>query len=256
MGRLVTDPAQSFTAMCTRASRAAWGGMDNGAPDEDINSLRAELAEYQAALANLRASIAPLTDENRVLKNRLGMIVENKTLSLALCQVAQRDQFMQYYDYVVINRGLSDGIKKGCHVLSETGLVGVVSETGPSSAKVLLLTSRDFAMPCQVLNRNVMGIIAGSSLSNKEGLSMLQPVPQIVVNSLDGILFDKVVAGDSVTVSATGETGGAAIMVGTVTEVDTSLAGAPVLKITPSASFNQLKYLFVVVGTEVKPVNK
>ncbi len=79
---------------------------------------------------------------------------------------------------------------------------------------------------------------------------MVQPVPKIVANSLDGILFDKVAVEDDVTVSATGEANGHGIVVGKVSEVKSTTSGAPLLTIQPAANLSQLKYVFVVVGKE------
>jgi len=247
MGRLATDPAQTIASAWARASRAAFGGLEDGGLD-DINATRAELAEYQAAFDDLREATALLENENTVLKNRLGMVEKRAMLSLALCKVQKRDPFSAYYDSIVINRGTNDGIKKGCHVMSETGLAGVVSEASFSTSLVTLITSRDFSMPCFVRARNVYGLLIGNGVASGQKISMLQPVPKIVVNSLDGILFDKVAEGDKVTVSATGDMAGPGIVVGTVSKLDTSVAGAPVLEIEPAASLNQLKYLYVVVG--------
>ena len=247
---LVTEPSQAFARLCARATRGALGGYPDNTSRDDIMALKAEAAEYEAALADLRAESSQLEQENTVLRNRLGLIEGSTTLSLTLCQVLQRDPFSEYYDYIVIDRGQGDGIKKGYCVMNERGLVGVVEEVSFNTSKVLLVTSRQFAMPCQVHARNVTGLLMGTGIANPKELSMVQPVPKIVANSLDGILFDKVAVEDDVTVSATGEANGHSIIVGKVSEVKSTTAGAPLLTIQPSASINQLKYVFVVVGKE------
>ena len=250
IARLFTEPVQSFTAMCSRATRGALGGFDSKTERNDFLSLKAEVVEAQAELADVLENSSNLEKENKILRNRLNFISSSKALSLTLCEVMIRDPFLKYYDCITINRGSGDGVKPGCHILSEKGLIGVVTESGINSAKVLLATSRDFSMPCYIRSRNVYGLLQGTGTENNGQLSMVQPVPQIVVNSLDGVLFDTVAEGDEVTVSATGEPGGHGIVVGIVSKVDKSLAGAPLLSITPAASFNQLKYVFAVIGKE------
>lgn len=255
--RLVSDPAQSFAGLCARAARGAWGGLEDGA-NVSPEALRGELAEYQTAFADLRESVSLLENENRVLRNRIAMAASVKELSLAVCEVLQRDPFSKYYDYIVINRGITDGVKPGAPVLTEAGLVGMVTDAGMSSARVTLITSRDFAMPCRVKARNVNGLLTGAG-TNAEGtaVSMLQPVPAVVVNSLDGILFDKVVPGDLVTVSANGEYTGPSITVGRVREVESTVAGAPILRLSTAVSFSQLRYVFAVAGvTATTPEGK
>ena len=247
---LVTEPSQAFARLCTRATRGVLGGYPDANSRDDMMALQAEAAEYEAALADLREESSQLAQENTLLRNRLGLIESSTTLSLTLCQVLQRDPFSEYYDYLVIDRGLGDGIKKGYCVMNERGLVGVVEEVSFNTSKVLLMTSRHFAMPCQVRSRNVTGLLMGTGTENAKELSMVQPVPKIVANSLDGILFDKVAVGDDVTVSATGEANGHGITVGKVGEVKSTTAGGPLLTIHPAASLSQLKYVFVVVGKE------
>jgi len=250
IARLFTDPAQNLSAMCARATRGALGGFDSKAERNDYLELKAEAVKAEAELADVLENTASLEQENKILRNRLNFIDSSKALSLTLCEVLTRDPFSEYYDCITINRGSGDGVKPGCHILSEKGLIGVVTESGISTAKVMLATSRNFSMPCHIRSKNVYGLLNGKGTENSDAISMVQPVPHIVVNSLDGVLFDTVAEGDQVTVSATGVAGGHGIVVGTVSKVDRSLAGAPVLTITPAASFSQLKYVFAVIGKE------
>ena len=247
MGRLVIEPAQSFARMCSRAARGAWGGLPGCSDVDEANMLRLEAAEAKTEYERLRESTARLVEENRQLRNRIGMTLATKQMSLALCEVQQRDAFSQYYDYVVVNRGSYDGIRPGKLVISDVGLVGIVAEVGLKTAKVTLATSANFSYPCQVRSRNVSGILTGGGNDGSYPVSMLQPVPQVVVNSLDGVLFDQVAVGDLVTVTPEGSQDGPVLIAGRVADVDKSAGVAPVLHINPAASFAQLKYLFVVL---------
>ncbi len=247
MGRLLIEPSQSFARMCARAARGAWGGLPDGTGHEDANILRQEAAEAKAEYEHLRQESAVLLEENRQLRNRIGMTLATKQMSLALCEVQQRDAFSEYYDYVVVNRGSYDGIRPGKLVISDAGLVGIVSEVGLKTAKVTLATSARFSYPCQVRGRNVSGILTGGGSDSAYKISMLQPVPQVVVNSLDGVLFDKVAVGDIVTVTPEGAQDGPVLIAGRVADVDKSGSAAPVLHLNTAASFAQMKYLFVVL---------
>ena len=248
--QLLTAPSQAIAALCARATRGILGGLPDTKSREDFLTLQAEAAEYETAFANLQAESATLEQENALLRNRLALISNSSNLSLTLCEVVKRDPFSEYYDTIMINKGSGDGIKPGYCVMNERGLVGIVQWCSFSSSQVRLATSRQFSMPCQVRSRNVTALLMGSGTENPKELSMVQPVPKIIANGVDGILFDKVAVGDVVTVSATGESNGHGIVVGTVGEVKGTMAGAPILTIQPAASFTQLKYLFVVVGKE------
>ncbi|MBR0458195.1 MAG: rod shape-determining protein MreC [Victivallales bacterium] len=247
--RLITDPAQTFTAMLQRAARGAWGGLPDGTTRETADSLRNDLAEAKNKLADTQLRSQTLEQENRILRNRLGLSLGNPSLSLSVCEVLRRDPFQSYYDYIIIGRGTSDGVRPGCHILTEAGLVGVVSEASPRTAKVTLLTSASYASQCFVPTRGVTGVLVGTGVRGS-GLQMLQPIPGIVVNSLDGVLFDRVQTGDFVTVNATGVPDGSTIVAGTVERIEPNVAGAPTLHLTPAVNFAQLRYVFAVIGNE------
>jgi len=249
--KLLSSPSLTWALTCTRATRGILGGYDDSSQKNEMEALKLQLASAQVELGQLRGASALLANDNKVLRNRLGMVEANSALSLTLCQVIKRDPFSKYYDTITVNKGQNQGLKPGCHVLSEVGFLGVVTQVSPNSADVMLATSRDFAMPCHVRSKNVTGLLMGTGIAEK-GLALTTPQPKIVVNSVDGILFDKVAQGDLVTVNATPDSISNDILVGSVASLDSTLSGAPTMTITPKASFSQIGYVFVIVGTEAR----
>jgi len=74
---------------------------------------------------------------------------------------------------VLLNKGRNDGIQTGMAVMTHTGLIGRISEVGPSLSRVLLLTDPHFRVSARVSLSGVMGLGAGTSA----GEMMLTYVP-------------------------------------------------------------------------------
>ena len=68
---------------------------------------------------------------------------------------------------LVINKGGRDDVTQGQAVLDSEGLIGQVVETGPLSARVLLITDASHAMSVQVNRNGVRAILAGTGQGNR-----------------------------------------------------------------------------------------
>ncbi|MCU5787882.1 rod shape-determining protein MreC [Alloalcanivorax marinus] len=68
---------------------------------------------------------------------------------------------------LVINKGLRDEVSQGQAVLDSEGLIGQVVETGPLSARVLLITDASHAMSVQVNRNGVRAILAGTGQGSR-----------------------------------------------------------------------------------------
>lgn len=68
---------------------------------------------------------------------------------------------------LVINKGGQDNVVQGQAVLESQGLIGQVVETGPLSARVLLITDASHAMSVQVNRNGVRAILAGTGQGSR-----------------------------------------------------------------------------------------
>jgi len=68
---------------------------------------------------------------------------------------------------LVINKGVRDDVAQGQAVLDSEGLIGQVVETGPLSARVLLITDASHAMSVQVNRNGVRAILAGTGQGSR-----------------------------------------------------------------------------------------
>lgn len=127
-----------------------------------------------------------LLEENRVLRDQVATLLaheethhqlaqENSRLKallefkaatawrLAPAEVIGRE-WGPWVRTVVLNKGRNDRIQVGMAVMTHTGLIGRVSEVGPSISRVMLLTDPHFRVAARVSLSGVMGLGAGSSV--------------------------------------------------------------------------------------------
>ncbi|HOG52216.1 MAG TPA: rod shape-determining protein MreC [Lentisphaeria bacterium] len=250
--QLIMAPASGLAALSLRVSRAAWGGLRHNQENDDIDAVRAELAAAKLQLAAIDDKYNGLALENNLLRNRLRLTYKNESLTIVVAELVQRDPFAAFYDNIVINRGHNDGIRPGQLVATHRGLVGLIADTAPSSSSVTLVTSPKFALACQIPKRNLTGLLRGSapsSAADSTGPQLLLPPPDLVVDALDGVMFDAVQPGDLV---YTSKMDGRAqvvndILVGAVVRVEHDQAGAPILRLQPAESLAQLPFVHVIL---------
>ncbi len=252
IAQLIMEPASAFAAMSLRVSRAAWGGLRRSQEVDDLDAIRGELAAAKLQLAAIDDKYDSLALENNLLRNRLRLTYKNESLTIVVAELVQRDPFAAFYDNIVINRGHNDGIRPGQLVATHRGLVGLIADTSPSSSSVTLVTSPRFALACRIPERNLTGLLRGPEPSSGAGTAeprLLLPPPELVVDALDGVMFDTVKPGDLV---YTSKTDGRAevvndILIGAVVRVEHDNAGAPILRLQPAESLAQLPFVHVIL---------
>lgn len=249
--RLLMEPASALAALSLRVSRAAWGGLPRQREATDLDAVRSELAAAKLQLAAIDDKYDNLALENNLLRNRLRLAYKNDNLTIVVAELVQRDPFTAFYDQILINRGLKDGIRPGQLVATHRGLVGLVAETSPSSSSVTLVTSPRFALACRIPERNLTGLLRGPDPSSTDAGTpqILLPPQELIVDALDGIMFATVQPGDLVYTSKTdGRTEVVNdILVGTVVRIDQDHAGAPILRLQPAESLAQLPFVHVIL---------
>ena len=248
--RLLMEPASALAALSLRVSRAAWGGLPRQREATDLDAVRSELAAAKLQLAAIDDKYDNLALENNLLRNRLRLAYKNDNLTIVAAELVQRDPFTAFYDQILINRGLKDGIRPGQLVATHRGLVGLVAETSPSSSSVTLVTSPRFALACRIPERNLTALATTSPVCRYYlPPQILLPPQELIVDALDGIMFATVQPGDLVYTSKTdGRTEVVNdILVGTIVRIDQDHAGAPILRLQPAESLAQLPFVHVIL---------
>ncbi len=122
---------------------------DNKSLNETILTITAEgqraklIAAEQIQMATFQAAYARL--------NRDGVIAE-----------IVRDARNPFSRRIIINRGMTHGVKAGAAVIDGVGVVGQVTTVGATSAEVTLMTEKDQSVPVMLVRNNLRAVATGS----------------------------------------------------------------------------------------------
>ncbi len=192
--------------------------------------------------ARLRDEIARLEEEN--LQYREALVASGHLDRIA----DMRDEFEMHllpsevvgldvspsFESVLLDRGRSHGVRSGFPVVTEAGVVGLVTHTAGHAAKTMLVLDRQSAVEGVVQRSRVRGIVRG--------------------HGSDDLRFEFLVRGGDVEVGDTVLTSGLGgvypkgLRIGEV--VDVEEAGGRLLqiaKVEPSVDFGRLEQVFVML---------
>lgn len=213
-----------------------------------VDGVRSGWGNYVALLdvrdenERLRERVAQLQEENLqfrealVESGRLRTIAEMRSeidVPMRPARVVGMD-VSPWYHSVLIDRGRSDGVRAGMPVVTETGVVGIVTATSRNAGRTLLLVDPQGSIDGIVQRSRARGIVRG--------------------NGGDGLEFEFFVRGDDVQVgdlvitSGFGGTYPKGLQVGQVIEVHadpTAFVHRAVLR--PAVDFGRLEQVFVLL---------
>lgn len=141
--------------------------------------------------AVLRSSES-LTEENKQLKQQIAALEERTTVSAAdqselerLRKLYEFDSGYTQYDKVAakvvakepgswytsftINRGTNSGIQKDMNVVTGGGLVGIVTETGPTWSRVRSIAAENSSVSAMTMSSLDTCVVSGSEAMLEEG---------------------------------------------------------------------------------------
>ena len=124
--------------------------LENSELKSEINSLREQIADYQE-----------ISEQNNFYKNYLGIKENNPDFAFADATVIARDSDDPFGSFTV-NRGSTSNISKYDPVITDSGVVGFVSEVGLTSCKVTTILSPDITLGALDNRTHDSGIITGT----------------------------------------------------------------------------------------------
>ena len=184
---LLVEPVTLLIESPFRLVRSAWSGLR--ARQQllgEIDELRDQLAESSARLLLLEET----RRENVELRQLLGA-ERPSDVSYDPTEIRQID-LNPFSHRVLINRGSADGVQAGQPVVDAHGVVGQVDEVFVHSARVVLLTDPDHALPVTIERTGVRTIAYGSGLNTELRLNDLpmnvdlEPGDRLVTSGLGG----------------------------------------------------------------------
>ena len=194
------------------------------------------LSDLKSENEDLKSQVARLTeyeDEANTLTNLLELRNQYNLDSTAARVIAKSTD--SWSSTITIDKGQSSGIQTGMPVMTSTGVVGQVSESGPTTATVRLITDETSGVSAKVQSSGAQGQLVGSADGSLH-LTLIRTDQQVS-------------SGDSVVTSGLGGVYPKGIPIGTVTNV-TKSAGSLYYDITvePLASVDSLEEVLVVTS--------
>lgn len=201
-------------------------------------------------------SVLEVKEQNEVLHERLALLEEeNLQLREALIASGRLERIAEiradfevpmlptelvgvdpspWFRSVLVDDGRSNGVRSGMPVISELGLVGLVTETSQGTARVTLVLDRQSAVDGIVQRSRSRGIVRGRGTDELDF--------EFVVRGRD------VRIGDVVISSGLGGVYPKGIRIGEITSVSDPGSGLlQTAKLTPSVEFGRLEQVFVML---------
>ena len=151
----------------------------------DIDKLQDELESLKAENESLKGQLIDaqiLADENSWLYRYLSMREDHEDYSLCAASVISRASSSgeggDYALELTLNRGTSSGVQTGMPVVTSTGLVGVVVETGLYHCKVTTILDTSVSVGAVTTRTTQNGLCEGDYESLHRGCATLKGLPE------------------------------------------------------------------------------
>lgn len=239
LSRLVLNPVVSAQTWLSVRFQALQNAI---AAPQDLARLRQRNSEMEVEVSRMQTEIIVLKQqisETRVLSALVDFArvqPENRYLAAT---VIGRDP-SPFLDYVIINRGSDDGLRRGMPVVTQQGLVGRVAAVTADAARVQLITDPASNINVKLEPSRAQAVIRGE-VSGEISLAMIPQSAQVEI-------------GDLILTSGLGGNYPTNILVGQVTGVrrrETDLFQSA--SVQPVVDFNQLEIVLII--TNFRPID-
>lgn len=141
--------------------------------NEDLNRQNAQL---QSQILELQRTINTLSEQGYTDTLQLEPTVPQ--FNFVVAHVIN-NSVSKPYNYLTINKGSRDGIKPELGVVDRNGVVGIVSNVGPSSARVISLLNPHFRLSCKLKRTDYFGSLVWDGKHPDE--AVLEELPRHTV---------------------------------------------------------------------------
>ena len=209
---------------------------------QDVAALRQRNAELEAEVSRLQSEIIGLKQQlsqTQILSALVDFARVHPENQYLAASVIGKDPspFMQY---VIINRGSDDGLRRGMPVVTQKGLVGRVAAVTAVAARVQLITDPSVAINVKLQPSKVPGVLKGTMV----GEVYLDMIPQSAA----------IQPGELILTSGLGGDYPPDILIGQVTGVQRQAAELfQTATVQPVVDFTKLEILLVI--TNFRPVD-
>ena len=134
--------------------------------------LKKELSELEEKLY----SADLIVEENEWLRGYIGIKREHVDFELEAATVIAREAG-NYMTVFVLNRGTLHGVGVNMPIISEKGLIGYISEAGPTWSKGVTLIETASAVGAYIERSGETGVVEGSYILKDDGLCTMSYLP-------------------------------------------------------------------------------
>ncbi len=225
----------------------------------DTATLRQRNIELESQVARLQGQIVELQQQMadvEVLKALVNFASANPENEYIAASVIGRDP-SPFLHYVIINRGSSDGLRRGMPVVTQQGLVGRVSAVTAGAARVRLITDPAISINASVkegsTNAEEIGSTSVRLQPSKADAELIGSITGEI--SLDKIPLDATIhTGDLVLTSGLGGNYVPNLFIGQITSIRRREYDLfQTASVQPAVDFNNLTIVMVI--TNFKPVD-
>ncbi|MFI3325037.1 MAG: rod shape-determining protein MreC [Clostridia bacterium] len=229
---LVTNPMTDVTSTLSADELQKYDDMDY---DEliayivDLESENAQLTEQLVDYYNIKT-------ENLQYQSMLNILDEYTNLELVASSVTAKDS-TDPFDGFTIDVGYNDGVNLNDSVITEQGLVGIISEVDANYSKVTTILSEDVSVGACAKELGESGVIAGYA---EGAINSYVKLNYLTVDT-------NIKQGDLITTSGTSEIFAEDLVIGTVISVNSSLEDVSFYAIVETnVDMENLTYVYVV----------
>ena len=152
---------------------------------QDVNRLRLENEQLQAENARLETQIIELNQqltESRITSALLDFARAHPDNRYLAAQVIGQDT-NPFLQYVIINRGSDDGLRRGMPVVTQQGLVGRIAAVTARAARVQLISDTDSRVNVRLEPTRAQATLIGQ-ITGEISLDMIPQSAEITVGDL------------------------------------------------------------------------
>lgn len=232
----VTTPMQKISATTTE-NTTEFLNLDAMTKDE-LKERNQELAQENRELREKFVDYEDMKKENEQLKNQLKVTEERPELDYVSASVILRDPNDSFYGFY-IDKGYLAGVTKDAPVITNDGLIGIVTEVYATTSTVTCILSEEVKVSAISKEFDEPGVITSDVIMASNGTLKMIFLPHDT----------KLEEGTIITTSGAGATFPADLVIGYVTSVELSetvVSSTAVVK--PYADLKNARDVFVITG--------
>jgi rod shape-determining protein MreC len=222
-----------------------------------LSELRGVWGDYLALVGvreeneRLRGRLARAEEENHQYREailsserfqKLAGFRAQREIPMVPANVIHQD-LSPWFQSLIIDQGAAAGIRPGMPVITDSGVVGLVSGTTPGASKVLLVVDPQSRVDAYVERTRARGTVRGTSGHDCDFEYVLR--------------HENIEEGDLLLTSGMGTVYPKGLVVGRVASVDRKTSGLFLgAKITPAVDFSRLEEVFVILEQRQIPAEE